>query len=117
MWLLILQRLTLEFLVDFLWAPVWWYTSGLKRAAQFAARLVATGNLQFAPGLWLQNIFVPMFGQYDWQGRLVSFFVRFANVIIRSILLIIWVMFSLIVFTLWILLPIVIVYMIIRSAS
>lgn len=115
MWLLILQRLSLEFLFDFLYAPVWWYTRGLKRAAQFAARLVALGNEQFAPGLWLLNIFVPMFGQYDWQGRLVSFFVRLGNVIIRSILLIIWIIFSLVVLLLWIFIPIFVVYTLVYS--
>ena len=115
MWLLILQRLTLEFFIDLLYAPLWWYTGGLKRAAQFSARLVAAGNVQFAPGIWLLNIFVPMFGQYDWQGRLVSFFVRLANVIIRFTLLIIWVLFSLIVFSLWIVLPIAILFMLVRS--
>lgn len=115
MWLLILQRLTLEFFLDFLYAPIWWYTKGLVRAAKFSARLVAQGNLQFAPGIWLQNIFVPMFGQYDWQGRLVSFFVRLANVIIRSLLLIIWVMFSIILLVLWIFIPVFVVYTLIYS--
>ncbi|MBP9732467.1 MAG: hypothetical protein KBD29_03355 [Candidatus Magasanikbacteria bacterium] len=115
MWLLVLQRLTLEFFIDFLYAPLWWYTKGLKRAAQFSARLVAAGNAQFAPGIWLLNIFVPMFGQYDWQGRLVSFFVRLVNVIIRSILLIMWVLFSLIVLLLWIFIPIFVVYTLVYS--
>lgn len=115
MWILILQRLTLEFIFDFLYAPVWWYTIGLKRAGRFAARLVAAGNMQFAPGLWLLNIFVPMFGQYDWQGRLVSFFVRLFNFIIRSILLIIWVIFSLIALLLWIFIPIFVVYTLVYS--
>ena len=115
MWLLILQRLTLEFFIDFLYAPLWWYTKGLKRAAQFSARLVAAGNAQFAPGIWLLNIFVPMFGQYDWQGRLVSFFVRLVNVIIRSILLIMWVLFSLFVLLLWIFIPIFVVYTLVYS--
>ncbi len=115
MWLLILQRLILEFFFDFIYAPIWWYTSGLARAGRFSARLVATGNAQFAPGLWLHNIFVPMFGQYDWQGRLVSFFVRLVNVIIRSLLLILWVIFSFVVFLLWIGIPIFIIYTLIYS--
>lgn len=115
MWLLIFQRLSLEFLFDFLYAPIWWYTKGLVRAGRFAARLVAAGNAQFAPGLWLLNIFVPMFGQYDWQGRLVSFFVRLVNVIIRSLLLIVWMILSFVVFTLWIIIPISILYSLIYS--
>ncbi len=115
MWLLILQRLTLEFVLDFLYAPIWWYTKGAKRAILFSAHMVAEGNAQFAPGLWLVNIFVPMFGQYDWQGRLVSFFVRLMNVIFRSILLLIWIVFSLLMFCVWLIVPAFVVYMLIRS--
>jgi len=28
--------------------------------------------------VWLKNLFAPMFGQTDWQGRLISFFMRLA---------------------------------------
>jgi hypothetical protein len=115
MWLLVFQRLTFEFLLDFIYAPVWWYTRGLVRAGKFSARILLLGNAQFAPGLWFLNIFVPMFGQYDWQGRLVSFFVRLANVIIRSVLLLIWGMVSLVLLALWIMIPVFIIYTLIYS--
>ena len=89
MWILILQRLVLEFLFDFIYAPLWWYTAGIVRAGRFSARMIAAGNAQFAPGVWIAHIFVPMFGQYDWQGRLVSFFVRLVNVCVRSVFLLV----------------------------
>jgi hypothetical protein len=42
--------------------------------ANFLHASFCLGNAQFAPGLWFLNIFVPMFGQYDWQGRSGEFF-------------------------------------------
>jgi len=115
MMLLVIQRLIIEFLFDIVYAPVWWYTIGIQRAGFFCIRLIREGNAQFAPGLWLANIFVPMFGQYDWQGRLVSFFVRLGNVIIRTILVCIWVIFSCVVFLLWLVIPLAILYMLVLS--
>ncbi len=115
MWILILQRLVLEFLFDFIYAPLWWYTAGIVRAGRFSARMIAAGNAQFAPGVWIAHIFVPMFGQYDWQGRLVSFFVRLVNVCVRSVFLLCWVIVSCVTFLLWIVLPIFIIYTLIYS--
>jgi hypothetical protein len=90
MWVLIFQRLTIEFFFDLVYFPVWWYTVGLMRHAKSCWGMFQSGNEQMAPGLWLRNLFVPMFGQYDWQGRIVSFFIRLLNVFGRTIGLCIW---------------------------
>ena len=37
--------------------------------------------------VWIRNIFVPMFGMYDWQSRLISFFMRVVQIIGRTIAL------------------------------
>lgn len=39
----------------------------------------------YAIGLWMKNFFAPMYGQYDWTGRIVSVFVRFFVIIGRMI--------------------------------
>jgi hypothetical protein len=46
-----------------------------------------------------------MFGQYDWQGRIISFFMRVVQIIARSILLCFWIVFSAAVFIVWIIVP------------
>ena len=117
MWLVVFQRITLEFFLDFLYFPIWWYTAGAKRAVLFCVRLVQDGNNLMAPGLWLRNIFVPMFGQWDWQGRLVSFFMRLANVIGRSLGLLIWLAAVSVLFLGWLAWPIFVIAMLIRSIS
>lgn len=115
MWILVFQRLVLEFIFDLIYFPLWWYTSGVKLAGIFCAQLLRDGNSALAPKLWLKNIFVPMFGQYDWQGRLVSFFMRLVNVIGRSIMLLFWFFITLILFSLWLIFPVIVVYMLVIS--
>jgi len=109
MWILVLQRLTIEALLDILYFPIWWYTGGLWHALLFCVDVLKEGNRNFAPGLWLQNIFVPMYGQYDWQGRIISFFMRAAQILARTVGLIIWLFVCIIFFLVWLVLPIVVV--------
>lgn len=109
MWILILQRLTIEALLDILYFPIWWYTGGVWHALLFCANLLKEGNRNFAPGLWLRNIFVPMFGQYDWQGRIISFFMRLAQIIARSVALLVWMLVCWVLFLIWLALPVMIV--------
>lgn len=107
---LILQRIFFETLLDVLYFPVWWYTGGVKHAIIWCANLFQSGNRTLAPGLWLKNIFVPMFGQYDIQGRIISFLMRFFQVLGRGFALIIWMFFCFILFLIWLAIPLVIAW-------
>ena len=117
MWVLVAQKIILEFFWHLIYFPVWWYTEGLKNAALYCLNLLRAGNDLLAPGLWAQNLFVPMFGQNDWQGRIVSVLMRFINVIIRSIGLFICFLAVIFVFLLWLLCPVFVLYMLIMSVS
>ncbi|MBT3817577.1 MAG: hypothetical protein HOE80_04095 [Candidatus Magasanikbacteria bacterium] len=117
MFLLIAQRLLLTAFLDVVYFPFWWYTSGVVHVWKWTLRVVAEGNATFAPGVWLKNLFVPMFGQYDFQGRLVSFFMRVMNVIIRTIFLTIWMVLAMIPLISWFVLPVVVSYFFIRSIT
>lgn len=117
MWLLVTQRLALEFLFDFIYFPFWWYTGGLKHTLFYCFKLFQTGNEYLAPGLWLKNIFVPMFGQYDFQGRLMSFFMRIMNVLGRSLTLFFWLLIVLFILCLWLLFPVLLIYLFSKSLS
>jgi hypothetical protein len=112
MWVILLEKFALQFVLDILYYPLWWYTGGAQRMILFCWRQIKEGNLNFSPGLWLENIFVPMFGQYDWQGRIVSFFMRLVNVIFRFFALLVWVIVVIGIFFVYLLLPVVIVYLI-----
>ena len=106
MYLLILQRLFLEALVDLFYFPVWWYTGGVKYIAFKCLNLFKAGNRYLSPGVWLINIAVPMYGQYDWQGRIVSFFMRLVQVIARTAALTVWMLFCLFLLMVWLLWPV-----------
>lgn len=117
MFIVVFQRLLLEFFLDLVYFPVWWYTSGMIHAGQWCLKLLSNGNTRLGPGLWLKNIFVPMFGQWDWRGRLISFFMRLVNIIFRSIALLFWLLICTALFIAWLLIPIIFVYSILKSFS
>lgn len=108
--ILILQRLFLEAILDIFYFPIWWYSHGALYALRRCFNLFKEGNASLAPGLWLANLFVPMFGQFDIQGRIISFFMRLVQIIARTIGLMIWLVFCLALWLVWLLLPIVIIY-------
>jgi hypothetical protein len=70
--------------------PVWWYTKGIFYLFEKLSLSARRQSANFAVALWAKNLFVPMYGQYDWQGRIISFVVRLVQVIFRSLALGIW---------------------------
>ena len=115
MWILAIQRMCFEFVFDILFFPFWWYSYGLKRAFLASYGIVQFGNMTLAPGVWIENIFVPMFGQYDWQGRIMSFFMRVVNILYRSIAFLVVVVFSCSIFVCWVGFPVAMLYMLYYS--
>lgn len=111
----VLQRIFLEFFFDMVSYPIWWYTAGAKQTMQSLVAMVSSANDRLAPMLWLKNIFVPMFGQYDWQGRLISFFMRLVNVIGREIALGCVACFGCMLFVAWVTFPLVCCIMLLIS--
>ncbi len=97
---------------DVFYFPIWWYTKGLAKGWRRFASTLRSANESLGLTIWIRNIFTPMFGQADWQGRIVSFFMRFFQIIFRSIIFIGWLIFGLIIFILRILFPIFVIYMI-----
>ena len=117
MFFAVLPRLLLEFLLDIFYYPVWWYTGGLVYMVGAVGRVFSAGNSFLAPGLWLKNLFVPMFGQHDLQGRLVSFIIRLGNFLFRSFGLLLWSVIVLCLIVLWVFVPLFVLYMMIISLA
>ena len=108
-----LSRIILGVITDVLFFPFWWYSFGLLNVIRRLAKFVADREKSLALFVWLKNIFVPMYGQRDWQGFLISFFIRLVQIIFRSIILIFWLIVALAAFWLWVALPLFVAYMII----
>lgn len=109
---------TLEFIFvnvagDVVYWPVWWYSRGLFKAGRFCLNEVTAQAERLGLPVWVKNIFTPMFGQYDWEGRLISFAMRLIQIIVRGIALAVWTIVMLAVFLIWIILPPLIIYEII----
>jgi hypothetical protein len=69
------------------WFPVWWYTKGFWKVLLAARNEIQYLIRSYDFKLWLKNFFVPMYGQYDLMGRLVSVFMRFVVLVGRGIAL------------------------------
>lgn len=105
MYALVVQQLLWEALGDLFYFPLWWYTLGAFRVGTWCFSLLQIGNSELEPGLWLRNIFVPMYGQHDIEGRLISFVMRVVQIILRTFALAVWLAFCLLLFFGWLLLP------------
>jgi hypothetical protein len=84
---LALKYVAVDVVGSILFFPVWWYTKGALRTARYCVRTVTGTARSFGIGIWLKNLFTPMFGQRDIQGRLISFFMRLVMIVAYSIAL------------------------------
>ncbi len=92
-----------------LYFPLWWYSQGFCRFAKRVFLFWKEQAYALAVLIWLKNIFVPMYGQGDFVGRLISFGVRLVQIIVRSIILFICMLFCLLLILFWLVLPILII--------
>lgn len=101
-----------EFIKDIVYFPLWWYSRGLKQTTLSIINFLSNREKSLALFIWIKNIFVPMYGEYNWQGRLISFFMRLVQIIIRGIIMIFWLSLCLIILLIWLALPIFVIYQI-----
>lgn len=99
-----------ELAIDIVFFPFWWYSLGLLKTAGRLTDFLAEREKSLALFVWMKNLFVPMYGQYDWQGRLISFFIRLAQIIFRSVILLFWVAVAAAAFLFWLAFPALVVY-------
>lgn len=108
-----LRFIGVDLIGDGLYWPLWWYTEGLLNAGRFCIREIVAQEERLGLTIWTANIFTPMFGQYDLEGRLISFFMRLVQIIIRGVTLLLWAALMLGLFLGWLLLPLLITYQIV----
>lgn len=98
---------------DVAYFPLWWYSRGAARAV----RSLATGMQETARSLalriWLKNLFVPMYGQYDAQGRIISFFMRLFQIIVRSFAAFFWLLIRIAIFVIYLAVPPFVAYLVV----
>ena len=81
------KLLFVDLLGSVAWFPIWWYTKGLRGVVDAAVNAIRYRTQSFGLKIWIGNFFVPMYGQYDITGRLVSVFMRFVVLVSRLVAL------------------------------
>lgn len=110
------KRLVIDTIMGIVGFPLWWYTQGLARFARFVWRTLADYQATLGIVVWVKNIFVPMYGSYDIVGRIISFFMRLAMIVLRGIALIVLLVVAVFVLVLYLALPILVALMILYHA-
>lgn len=87
------------------WFPMWWYTKGLVKLVGWCVKALEYRKKQYAFGVWIRNFFVPMYGQWDWTGRIISMFMRTVVIIGRGIGLALEALIYVFLCVCWIILP------------
>jgi len=103
----------INFILDILYFPIWWYTAGLKKRGRVFINNVFKLSRYLALKILIVNLFKPMFGQYDWRGRIISFFMRLTQLIIYLIIFLIGTILLFALLLIWIFLPIIALWQII----
>lgn len=99
-------KIILQIIGEILYFPVWWYSVGFIRTAKSAFRFWLGQEESLGFGIWVKNIFVPMYGQHDAASRIISFFMRLIQIIFRGLVLLFWFGLVLIFLLLWLAFPI-----------
>ena len=82
--------------------PIWWYSEGVRMMAKYCIERVSNTWERLAIGLFIKYFFKPMYGDYSWQGRIISLVMRFLLILYKSFRMIFWATWYLIIFILWI---------------
>jgi len=102
-------KIIVEIITDIIYFPAWWYTRGLVNLLSGVKDFLVSKQKALALFVWIKNIFTPMYGQYDWVGRLISFLVRVVQIFFRSIFMLGWLMVGLAVVIFWLVFPIIVI--------
>ncbi|PIT94627.1 hypothetical protein COT98_02705 [Candidatus Falkowbacteria bacterium CG10_big_fil_rev_8_21_14_0_10_39_9] len=103
--LIYLPKILLQIARDFLYFPLWWYSVGLWRTLLKVVNFISEQQISLGLSVWVKNIFTPMYGQRDFTGKAISFFMRLIQIMARSIAMLFWLILSFIFIAFWLALP------------
>lgn len=86
--------------------PVWWYSTGIVHTVGSLFGVWQGYARTLAIGVWMKNLFVPMYGQYSIQGRIISVFMRLVQITFRGFALVLCALLLVVMFGLYVALPV-----------
>jgi hypothetical protein len=101
-----IKSIFLDLIWEILYFPLWWYGPGLKRVALYTVNSIKNTEHSLGISIMYKNLFKPMFGQHDRQGRLISFLMRVILTLIRTLMFVFLLVFNLLAIVFWVILPI-----------
>jgi len=108
-----LKFILIQIVGEFIYFPIWWYTKGLIKAAEWWSDNLSSFEKNLALKIWIRHIFSPMYAERDISGRLISFFVRLVVLILRLVVFILALIIFTALFILYVLaLPIIVIMII-----
>ena len=99
-------KIIAQILGEIIFFPVWWYSVGFVRTCRKAFHFWRDQEKSLSFSVWVKNIFVPMYGQHDFSGRMISFIMRLIQVVLRGVALLFWLVLVLFVILFWLAFPI-----------
>ena len=110
-------KIFIDIILDIIYFPFWWYSAGFWFALKKVATFLSNQQKSLGIFIWLKNIFVPMYGQRNLSGFLISFFMRIIQIIFRSLIMIFYLLLSLVYLIIWLGLPIAVVWEIVYQLT
>jgi len=110
-----IKSIFIDIIGEILYFPIWWYTAGLKRTVLYIWNSIRSSFNNLALPIMFKNLFKPMFGQYDREGRIISFFMRIILTISRLVVFILFIIFYILLLIIWVVIPIIIVWGIVNN--
>lgn len=105
----LLKLLFLDIIWDIVYFPIWWYSRGLFETLKWTGIKIVNLERTLGVDVWIINLFRPMYGQRDFAGKLISFFMRIVQIVFRGIILVMGSMYFLLLVGMWFAAPIVII--------
>ena len=98
-------KIILHILKDFFYFPFWWYGPGVISFIRSLGLFLRNRESALGLSIWLKNILVPMYGQSDISGRIISFVMRLVQVIVRGFAFAFWLVVAILALFVWLALP------------
>lgn len=108
------KSIFLDTVKSVIYFPIWWYSRGLKNRFLRLINGVRTLFHNLAIKIMFKYFFKPMFGERSRSGRIISFFMRLILLCWRLFLFLLGATGRLLLLIIWIILPIIAVWQIIR---
>jgi len=109
----ILKLIFVDLVLEIIYFPFWWYSSGLYRTGVFCLKGIKNQWNNMGLAIHFKFLFKPMYAQRDFAGRVISFFARFIQLIFKLVALLVSILSFLIVFLFWIALPMIIIWQVV----